>query len=130
MLSAAAVDRVGLLDEAYFFGFEETEWCVRARRAGLGLAVILGAQARHGGSRTLGSASPERLYYAARNHLRAAERLLPLRAPARWVREGVILAMNLAHAVRQREVPRGAGLLAVLAGASDFRRGRFGPRGA
>jgi GT2 family glycosyltransferase len=130
MLSASAVDRVGLLDEAYFFGFEETEWCLRARRAGLGLAVILGTQARHGGSRTLGSASPERLYYAARNHLRAAERLLPLRAPARWMREGVILALNLAHAVKQREVPRGAGLLAVLAGASDFRRGRFGPRGA
>jgi GT2 family glycosyltransferase len=130
MLSTAAVDRVGPLDEAYFFGFEETEWCIRARRAGLGLAVVLGARARHGGSRTLGPSSPERLYYAARNHLRAAERLLPLRAPWRWLRQGRILSLNLAHALRQREVPRVAGLRAVLAGTADFRRGRFGPRSA
>ena len=71
MLSRAAVERVGLLDEAYFFSFEDIDWCVRARRAGFGLAVVLGARARHVGSQTIGRASPERLYYAARNHVRA-----------------------------------------------------------
>lgn len=129
MLSAAALDRVGPLDEAYFLSFEDTDWCVRARRAGLGLAVVLGAVARHAGSRTLGSRSPERLYYSARNHLRAVERHLPLSGPARWLRRGWIVALNLGHALRQAEVPRGAGVRAVLLGTSDFWRGRFGPRG-
>jgi GT2 family glycosyltransferase len=128
MVSVAALDRVGRLDEDYFLGFEDTEWCVRARRAGLGLAVVLGARARHVGSGTLGPASPERLYYAARNHLRAADRLAPPRAPARWLREWVILALNLAHALRQRQVPRMDGVRAVAAGFRDFRRRRFGPR--
>lgn len=128
MLSASAFDRVGRLDEAYFLSFEDADWCLRARRAGLGLAVVRGARARHAGSRTLGSRSPERLYYAARNHLRAADRVQPLRGPAGWLRSGIILGLNLAHAMRQAEVPRGAGLLAVMQGAWDFRRGRFGPR--
>jgi GT2 family glycosyltransferase/glycosyltransferase involved in cell wall biosynthesis len=128
MLSAAALERVGNLDEDYFFGFEDTEWCVRARRAGLGLAVVLGARARHAGSSTLGPASPERLYYAARNHLRAADRLVPRRAPARWLREWLIVGLNLAHALRQGQVPRLAGVRAVVAGARDFRMRAFGPR--
>jgi GT2 family glycosyltransferase len=128
MVSAAALDRVGSLDEDYFFGFEDTEWCVRARRAGLGLAVVFGARARHAGSGTLGPASPERLYYAARNHLRAADRLAPIRVPARWLREWLIVGLNLAHALRQRQVPRVAGARAVVAGARDFQRRRFGPR--
>jgi GT2 family glycosyltransferase len=128
MLSAAALARVGRLDEAYFLFFEDADWCLRARRAGLGLAVVRGARARHVGGRTLGVRSPERLYYAARNHLRAADRLWPLHGLAAWMRSGVILGLNLAHAVTQADVPRGAGVLAVMQGARDFRRGRVGPR--
>jgi GT2 family glycosyltransferase len=128
MLSAAALDRVGGLEEAYFHSFEDADWCLRARKAGFGLAVVRGATARHAGSRTLGEDSPERLYYAARNHLRAAERALPLRGPGRFLRQATILALNLGHAFLQGEVPRGAGILAVLMGAADFVRGRFGPK--
>jgi GT2 family glycosyltransferase len=130
MVSRAALDRVGPLDEAYFHSFEETDWCVRARREGFALAVVLGARARHAGGRSLG-ASPERLYYAVRNHLRAAERLLPLGPAAGWARRCSIVALNVAHVLRQGRVPRLAGLRAVARGVADFHRGRFGPhRGA
>ena len=128
MLSAAALERVGPLPESYFLSFEETDWCLRAREAGLGLAVVLGAAARHGGSRTLGPGSPDRLYYAARNHLWAAWRLQPRGPLARWARNAFITALNLAHALRQAQVRRPAAVRAVLAGARDFRRGRLGPR--
>lgn len=127
MVTAAALDRVGTLDEAYFHSFEDTDWCLRARAAGLSLALVRGAVARHGGSRTLGPSSPTRLYYAARNHLRAAERLGELTGPARGLRRAVIVALNLAHALRQRQVPRWAGVSAVLRGVADFHRGVFGP---
>lgn len=130
MLSVPALDQIGVLEESYFHSFEDVDWCARARAAGLGLAVVLGARAKHGGSRTLGTASAERLYYAARNHLLAAERSLPLRGASRALRAGRILGLNLLHALRQADVPRQAGLRAVLAGAADYRRGRFGPRGA
>jgi hypothetical protein len=131
LVSGDALDRVGPLDEAYFFSFEETDWCVRARRAGFELAVVLGARVRHAGGRSLAPSSPDRLYYAARNHLRAVDRLMPLGGAAAWSRRWLIVALNLAHALRQGQVPRLAGLRAVLEGVADFRRGRFGPhRGA
>jgi glycosyltransferase involved in cell wall biosynthesis/GT2 family glycosyltransferase len=129
MVSVAALDRVGMLDEPYFLGFEDTEWCVRARRAGLGLAVVLGAVARHHGGRTLGPTSPLRLYYAARNHLRALERLDPASGPRGWLRTGAVIAMNLAHALRQSTVPRGEAVRAVWRGVADHHRGISGPSG-
>jgi GT2 family glycosyltransferase len=128
MVRADALDRVGPMDEAYFHSFEDTDWCGRARAAGLGLAVVRGACARHGGGRTLGPGSADRLYYAARNHLRAAERLAPLRGTGRWLRRAAIVSLNLAHALRQRTVPRVDAVRAVLVGSRDFARGRFGPR--
>ncbi len=129
MLSRAAWERVGPLEESYFFSFEEVDWCLRARGAGLHVGVALDARARHWGSRTLGKGSPERLYYAARNHLHTAERHLPLAGPVRWLRRGAIVALNLAHALTQSQVARGAGLRAVLRGTADFCRGRLGPAG-
>jgi GT2 family glycosyltransferase len=127
MLSRAALERVGWFDEDYFFSFEDLDWCLRARAAGLNVAVVLGAHARHVGSQTIGRHSPERVYYAARNHLRLAEKVLPLRGVARWQRRAVILALNLAHGLRQREVPRLKAVQAALAGFRDACAGRFGP---
>ena len=129
MLRSSALDRVGWLDDDYFFGFEDADWCLRARAAGLRVEVVLGARARHAGGRTLGSESPSRLYYAARNHLRVVERRFPRGRAVTWARRAIVVALNLAHAVRQGAVPRGAGAYAVLHGAADFLRGRAGPEG-
>ena len=126
MVRADAFDAIGGLDEGFFHAFEDTDWCWRARRAGLGMAVVLGALARHGGGRSLGAASPLRLYYAARSHLRAAERMFPMPVPLRWARQGCVIALNAAYAMRQSDVPRLAGLAAVARGALDFRRGVTG----
>ena len=101
---------------------------LRARKAGYGLAVVLGARARHVGSQTIGRASPERLYYAARNHLRAADKLEPLGGARRWLRRWAILALNLGHALRQRDTGRLLACRAVLEGSRAARRGRLGPR--
>jgi GT2 family glycosyltransferase len=128
MLKASALDRVGPLEESYFWSFEDADWCARAGQAGLGVAVALDATARHGGSRTLGADSPDRLYYAARNHLLAARRVLPVPGPVRLARSAIIVALNVAHALTQAQVPRAAAVRAVAAGVRDFRRGRSGPR--
>lgn len=127
MLSRAALERVGPFDEDYFFAFEDVDWCLRARDAGLNVAVVLGARATHVGAQTIGRRAPARVYYAARNHLRFAEKRPPLRGVARWQRRAVILALNLAYSLRQRDVPRLKAVLAALAGFRDACAGRFGP---
>jgi GT2 family glycosyltransferase/glycosyltransferase involved in cell wall biosynthesis len=128
MVRLSAFDRVGPFDEEYFHSFEDADWCVRARAEGFDLAVVTGAVVVHAGARTLGAASSDRAYYAARNHLRAVERLRPLSGLARWIRQALIVARNLAFALKQREIPRGRALASVVQGGRDFGRGRFGRR--
>ncbi len=128
MISRRGLERVGLLDESYFFSFEDLDWCVRARRSGFGLAVVPRARARHFGSRSIGRRSPDRLYYAARNHIRFVEKHQPLEGVARLLRRALVVGLNLALATRQREVPRLPAVRAVLEGIVDASRGRHGPR--
>ncbi len=116
MVRLDAWTRVGPLDETYFHSFEDVDWCVRAREAGLSLAIVLEARVRHAGSMTLGPASADRLYYAARNHLRCVEKLRPMTGVRAWLRRLRIAAMNAAHAVRQSDVPRSRALAAVASG--------------
>jgi len=128
MTTATAFGRVGPLDPEYFFSFEDVDWCVRARRAGFELLVVPAARARHVGSLTIGRGSPERLYFAARNHLRCAEKLVPLSGFSRWRRRTAILVRNLAFALRQRDVARVPACRAVIDGYRDARAGRLGHR--
>jgi len=128
MTTATAFGRVGPLDPEYFFSFEDVDWCVRARRAGFELLVVPAARARHVGSLTIGRRSPGRLYFAARNHLRCAEKLVPLSGLSRWRRRMAILARNLAFALRQRDVARVRACRAVIDGYRDARAGRLGHR--
>jgi hypothetical protein len=43
----AALDRVGLLDERYFVFLEETDWCLRMRRAGFRVVHVPAAKVVH-----------------------------------------------------------------------------------
>jgi GT2 family glycosyltransferase len=130
MISRLAFERVGALDEDYFLSFEDVDWCLRARRAGFRLAVRLDARARHEGSLTQGRRSPERLYYAARNHVRLVERHGLIAGVPSRLRPLVVLALGVAHALRQRDVGRAQAAAAVIAGWRDGLRGRVGARPA
>jgi GT2 family glycosyltransferase len=126
LLARQTLERVGLLDEAYFFSFEDLDLCLRARRAGLLTLSVRDALALHAGGRSIGPRSPRRLYFAARNHLRLAARQAPAGPLGGALRGGSILALNLAHALVRDGAPRAAGLRAVLRGAWDHARGRYG----
>ena len=56
MLVAREVfERVGLFDERYFFGFEDIDFCLRARAAGFRTRVAAGAVAYHQGGAAIGA---------------------------------------------------------------------------
>ena len=63
-------ERVGLLDEAFFLYYEETDWCLRVRQAGYHIMVVPASVVWHKVSATLGATSPVVDYYMLRNHLR------------------------------------------------------------
>ena len=49
---SAILPRLGLLDEDYFFFFEEIEWCQRASRLGVDVYYLPGARVIHGQGQT------------------------------------------------------------------------------
>ena len=122
-------EAVGPLREDYYFGFEDIDFCLRARQRAFGTVCCASAFVLHEGHRSIGRQSARRAYYATRNHL-----LLAARHPfdstgwQRRVRLMRVLTLNLAHAARGEEVPRLRGLYSSLAGAWDFIQGRTGAR--
>jgi len=119
-------DAVGLLDEDYFFSFEDLDFCLRARRAGFTTVLAGAAAAYHEGGRSLAATSPRRLYYAARNHLLVARRTGSTGRGAALGRALSIVMLNLAHAALRRGGSPAARLWAVVRGTRDYVSGRFG----
>jgi GT2 family glycosyltransferase len=119
---------IGLLDEDFFFGFEDLDFCLRARASGFATIVARNSAVLHEGGKSIGAESPRRLYFGARNQLLVARRTDRTRGRLQSAaRAGFIVALNLAHAVRARGATLPARIAAVGRGSLDYWRGRFGP---
>lgn len=130
LVSRQVFETIGLLDESYFFSFEDLDFCLRARQAAFSTVVAPDAIVLHEGSRSIGADSPDRLYYAARNHLRLARRMGGRGGPvAAAARAAFIVALNFAHALRSPGRSTPARLFAVASGTRDYWLGRFGEAG-
>ena len=116
---------VGFLDDAYFFGGELADLCLRARRRGFRSVTDPRARATHDLERSAHDREVLHLYYIARNRFlfvrKHYRRLAPL-LYARWIARGAFMAV--AAAVRGRPKAARAVTLGVLDGVS----GRFGGR--
>jgi GT2 family glycosyltransferase len=120
-------EAIGLLDEDYFFSFEDLDFCLKARRTGFATVLSGSATVYHEGSRSIGADTPRRLYFAARNHLLLARRIdAPAGRLAFLGRASWIVLLNLAHAVRSKGGSLPERLAAVGEGVRDYAAGRFG----
>jgi N-acetylglucosaminyl-diphospho-decaprenol L-rhamnosyltransferase len=77
MIRRQALDEIGLFDERYFLYFEETDLCLRARRAGWGARYVKESRIMHIGSVSTGMKNwkrmpgywfDSRLWYFTKNH--------------------------------------------------------------
>ncbi|HVH25123.1 MAG TPA: glycosyltransferase [Vicinamibacterales bacterium] len=127
MVERAVFESIGLLEEEYFFSFEDLDFCLRARHAGFETGVAGTATVYHEGGQSLGSRSPRRFYFAARNHLLLARRSGPSRGRvARLSRGCSIVALNLAHALVSPGGSVATRIGAVALGTRDYLMNRFG----
>ncbi|HEX7288268.1 MAG TPA: glycosyltransferase family 2 protein [Candidatus Angelobacter sp.] len=71
LIKAAVVRQIGLLDEAFFLGFEDMDWSLRALRAGYKLVYVGGAVVWHRASYATKKSAGKDLkdYYSARNSI-------------------------------------------------------------
>ena len=122
LITREVFDRIGLFEESYFFGFEDLDFCLRARADGFRTACVEHATVLHAGAASIGVRSPRLIYFATRNHLLAGRR-----APGgSWLRPWLIAGFNVAHVVCTSPVPRGPAIRALGLGIRDYLRGAFG----
>jgi len=121
-------ERVGLLDERFFAYYEETEWCVRAVRAGYKIVHVPLARMWHKISLSAQTDSRSVHYYMTRN------RLLFLKATGAgleaWLYTLVVeyLRTMISWTLRPRWRGKHAQRNAMVQGIVDAFRGRWGAR--
>lgn len=127
LVRAAVIEQVGMLDERFFYYWEETEWCLRARRAGWRVVHVPQARLWHKGVRRDYRPSPDITYYNARN------RLLMMRkhsAPAWQITR--VCGRNLTTLLNWSIRPKWRGMRdhrnALAQAMVDVLRGRWGRR--
>jgi hypothetical protein len=126
MLRRKVIEQVGMLDERFFYYWEETEWCVRTGKAGWRLMLAPEAKIWHKGVQRNYTPKPSLSYYDTRNHLLL---LYKHRAPigaklSAWFQ---IVRTLVSWTVRPKWRSKLEHRNAMWRGALDFLRQRFGP---
>ena len=137
LVTPAVFDCAGLLDDRYFAYYEDLDWCLRARRAGLRALYVGDTHAAHQGSVTTNrgagrSQSALANYYGARNgllfmatHAPPALRPLTLAAFCATLLTATVRVLAGGLMGRPGAARRAR---AIVLGALDAARGRFGAR--
>lgn len=131
LMTGAAIATVGLLAEEYFLNYDETDWCFRARAAGLVNYYVAASVVAHKGARSFkGVRNPLYRYFITRNRLLFAERHLDAHGrrfawrTAAWeVRQALMLEQEAGRSsLRHRALLTFSALLAIR----DYCMRRFG----
>ena len=69
MVRHTLIEQIGLLDVDYFLYWEETEWCIRATKAGWKIIQVPNAKLWHKGVQRNYQPQPYVTYYTTRNYL-------------------------------------------------------------
>jgi GT2 family glycosyltransferase len=125
LVRRAVIEQVGMLDERFFYYWEETEWCLRARRAGWTILNVSEARLWHKGVQRDYQPKPAVSYYNTRNQLLMMHKhRAPLEA---WLVAGSQkLRTIVSYSLRPRWRSRRAHRDAMCRGAVDFFARRWG----
>lgn len=127
MVRRAVVEQVGGLDERFFYYWEETEWCLRAREQGWRILHVPQAKLWHKGVQRSYKPGPNVTYYSTRNRfLMLSKHKAPIMA---WmIAWGQTLRTLLSWSVKPKWRVMSQHKLAMWQGTIDFLNHRWGIR--
>jgi GT2 family glycosyltransferase len=126
MVRRHVIEDVGILDERFFYYWEETEWCLRAGRNGWKILNVPSAHLWHKGVQRDYRPGPSVTYYNTRNHfLMLAKHNAPLKV---WIHAWSetlrrLVSWTIKPDGRKHRQHRSA----LWMGMMDFLRQRWGP---
>ena len=112
MIRRAVIEQIGLMDDAYFLYFEETDYCLRAHRAGWKTFYVVESSVTHIGSVSTGFKDHSRptpsFWFASRRHyfLKNHGRLALWAANALYFVGGLVCRLRLGLLGRATKDPR------------------------
>ena len=127
LVRRAVIEQVGMLDERFFYYWEETEWCLRASKQGWCIMHVPQAKLWHKGVQRDYRPSPSVTYYNTRNRfLMLAKHQAPLTA---WVVAwGQTLRTLTSWTIKPKWRSMHEHRDAMWQGVLDFVRHRWGKR--
>ena len=119
-------ETIGLFAEDYFLYYEDAEFCMRLRAAGVRIRYVPESVIRHKVSSTVGKSSKLTIYYGTRNRLMLLSRFgFPKRAFAYVIATRILrMIVSFWHVAAWYVVP---GIVDWLRGRSGWREGLPGP---
>ncbi len=87
-------EKIGLFDEKYFLYFEESDFCLRAKKAGFNLWYVPGATAWHKNAKSAGVGSNLQDYYTTRNQLSFGFNYAPIRSKLALFRQSISFLLS------------------------------------
>ena len=127
LIKSEMIEDIGLLDEQYFFGGEDVEYCWRAKKAGWQIKVSLDAEIWHKVSASAGGeGSPLLFYHSTRNRLYLARQL---GITDRLLFYTFFLITRLTRLVQWKLSGKDELIKATLWGIRDFVKGEKGKGG-
>ncbi len=125
LVRRAVIEQVGPFDARFFLYWEETEWCVRAAKAGWRIVHVPAARIWHKGVQRLYRPRPAVVYYSTRNRLLTlSKHAAPL--PARLVAWGQIVRTLTSWTIRPKWRHLREHRDAMWSGVRDYLAGRWG----
>ncbi|HXW01692.1 MAG TPA: glycosyltransferase family 2 protein, partial [Anaerolineae bacterium] len=120
------IEQVGMLDERFFYYWEETEWCLRTNRSGWRIVHVPQAKLWHKGVQRDYRPKPSVTYYSTRNRfLMLAKHHAPLTTwLVAWLQ---ILRILVSWTIKPKWRPMHQHRNAMWRGIVDFLRHRWGP---
>jgi GT2 family glycosyltransferase len=126
MVRRDVIEEVGMIDARFFYFWEETEWCVRAGKAGWQIVHVPKAKLWHKGVQRDYDPKPSLLYYSTRNHLfMLSKHRAPLRA---WILAWFTIIRTLTSwTIKPKWRSKRSHRDAMWRGIVDFIRQHWGP---
>jgi GT2 family glycosyltransferase len=115
LISSAALEQIGLLDEGFFHYWEETEFCLRLRRSGWLLAAAPDSHILH----KVGASTGRNNVVLDRYFTASGMRILRLHSPAPYVAMFFFLAIRFLRRLARLQFSR---CLRVKEGIADYLR--------
>ncbi|OPY27804.1 MAG: Glycosyltransferase AglI [Methanocella sp. PtaU1.Bin125] len=104
LIKSKVIDDVGLLDEKFFILLEETDWCLRARKAGYRIVYVPGSVIYHKEGISGKAQSPVSVYYGHRNRLLLIKKnYTPLMMAASAIPVVSMLALTAGYYLSRRD---------------------------